>query len=187
MEPLQLTELLKAWGHGDRAALEQLVPLVEAELRRMARRYMRSEQSGHLLQTTALVNEAFLKLVDQRSVRWQNRAHFYAIAAQCMRRVLLNHARSERRLKRGGGARRVSFTHAEGVVAETNDDLLALDEALKQLALIDELKSKVVELRYFGGLSIEETAKVLRISPMTVIRHWNLARAWLRREMSRAD
>ena len=187
MQKLQLTELLKAWGDGDRDALERLVPLVEAELRRIARRYMRGEQTGHLLQTTALVNEAFMKLVDQRSVKWQNRAHFYAIAAQCMRRVLLNHARAEHRLKRGGGARRVSFTHAEGVFAETNEDLLALDEALKRLALIDERKSKVVELRYFGGLSVEETAEVLRISPMTVVRHWNLARAWLRREISHTD
>ncbi len=186
MESPQLTELLKAWSNGDRGALETLVPLVEAELRRIARRYMRRENAGHLLQTTALVNEAFLKLVDQHSVKWQNRAHFYGIAAQCMRRILMNHARSEHRAKRGGGARRVSFNQAEGVFTETNDDLLALDDALKQLATIDERKSKVVELRYFGGLSVEETAEVLEISPITVIRHWNLARAWLRREISRA-
>jgi len=186
MNPPQLTELLKAWSNGDETALESIVPLVEAELRRIARRYMRNENAGHLLQTTALVNEAYMKLVDQHSVKWQNRAHFYGIAAQCMRRVLMNHARDETRLKRGGGNRRVSLSHANAVFAETNNDLLALDDALKRLATIDERKSKVVELRYFGGLTVEETAEVLQISPITVIRHWNLARAWLKREVTRA-
>lgn len=187
MESSQLTELLKAWSNGDKAALESIVPLVEAELRRIARRYMRKENAGHLLQTTALVNEAYIKLVDQHSVKWQNRAHFYGIAAQCMRRILMSHARSEHRAKRGGDARRVSLSQAEDISLETNDQLLALDEALKRLAVIDERKSRVVELRYFGGLTVEETAEVLQISSITVIRHWNLARAWLKREVCRPD
>ena len=184
MEPLQITELLKAWSNGDEQALEAVVPLIEMELRHIARRYMRNENAGHLLQTTALINEAFLKLVDQRGVKWQNRAHFYAIAAQAMRRILINHARSEHRAKRGGGAHRVSLSRAEDVSAETNDDLLALDEALKRLTVQDPRKGKVVELRYFGGLSVEETAEVLRVSTVTVMRDWSLARAWLRREIT---
>ena len=181
----QITERLKAWSNGDKAALEEIAPLVEAQLRQIARRSMQKEDKGHLLQTTALVNEAFLKLIDQRAVTWQNRAHFFAIAAQCMRRVLLNHARAEHRANRGGKVRPVSLSHAESCVADTNNELIALDEALKRLAAIDERKSRIVELRYFGGLTVEETAEVLQISPITVIRHWNLARAWLRREISR--
>jgi RNA polymerase sigma-70 factor, ECF subfamily len=184
MESPQITELLKAWSNGDKEALETIIPLIEVELHRIARRFMRNENTGHLLQTTALVNEAFLKLVDQRSVKWQNRAHFYAIAAQCMRRILINHARGEHRAKRGGGAQRVSFSRAEDVFTETNDELLALDEALTRLTVLDQRKSKVVELRYFGGLSVEETAEVLQVSPVTVMRDWNLARAWLRREIT---
>lgn len=186
MQPAQITELLKAWGEGDESALEAVLPLVEIELRRIAKRYMRQERTGHLLQTTALINEAFLNLVDQRSVKWQNRAHFYAIAAQSMRRILLNHARFEHRAKRGGGALRVSLSKAENVSPKTNNDLLALDEALKRLQAQDNRKSRVVELRYFGGLSVEETAEVLGVSGVTVIRDWNMARAWLRREISRA-
>ena len=181
--PSLITELLTAWSNGDKTALERLMPLVEAELHRIAGRYMQHENEGHLLQTTALVNEAFLRLVDQKKVQWQNRAHFYGIAAQLMRRILIDHARAEHRAKRGGGAHQVSLSQAEGVVTETPDELLALDEALKKLAAVDERKSRVVELRYFGGLSVEETAEFLQVSQNTVMRDWNLARAWLRREI----
>jgi RNA polymerase sigma factor (TIGR02999 family) len=179
----RITELLKAWSNGDKTALERLMPVVEAELHRIARRYMQHEGENHLLQTTALVNEAFLRLVDQKHVEWQNRAHFYGIAAKLMRRILIDHARAEHRAKRGGGAYPVSLLQAEDVVTETPDDLLALDAALKKLATIDDRKSQVVELRYFGGLSVEETAEVLRVSEVTVMRDWNMARAWLRREI----
>jgi len=159
------------------------MPVVEAELHRIARRYMLNENEGHLLQTTALVNEAFLRLVDQKQVQWQNRAHFYGIAAQLMRRILIDYARAEHRAKRGGGAYPVSLSQAGDIVTETPDDLLALDEALKKLATIDQRKSQVIELRYFGGLSVEETAESLKVSEITVMRDWNMARAWLRREM----
>ena len=181
--PSEITELLVCWGDGDRAALDRLLPLVEGELHRLAHGYMRRENAGHTLQTTALINETYLRLVDQTRVRWQNRAHFFGIAAQIMRRVLLNYARDRRREKRGGGAYRVSLSEAEALSEEQSADLLALDEALERLALVDERKSRVVELRYFGGLSVEETAEVLKVSEVTIMRDWSMAKAWLSREL----
>lgn len=180
---VNITELLMAWNEGETEALENLMPLVEAELRRIAHHQMQRENPNHTLQTTALVNEAYLKLVDQRSAGWQNRLHFYALAAQIMRRILLNHARDRVVQKRGGGAEKVSLDCAEILSAEKSHELLALDAALESLAKIDPLKSRLVELRYFGGLSIQETAEVLQISPSAVSKHWQLARAWLRREI----
>lgn len=179
----EITRLLIAWGDGDRAALEKLMPLVEKELHRIARRYMRKEDPGHTLQTTALVNEAYLRLVNQKNVQWQNRAHFFGIAAQIMRRILLNYARDQHRAKRGGHNVQVSLSEVAVMTEAKSSELIALDEALERLAQIDERKSRVVELRYFGGLSVEETAEVMKISPITVIRHWNLAKAWLAREL----
>lgn len=181
--PSEITDLLVCWSNGDSAALERLVPLVERELHRLAHLYMRRENAGHTLQTTALINETFLRLVDQSRVRWQNRAHFFGIAAQTMRRILLNHARDRKRGKRGGGAYKVSLSEAEQMSEEKSVELLALDEALQRLALIDERKSRVVELRYFGGLSVKETAEVLRVSLVTVARDWDMAKAWLAREI----
>lgn len=181
--PAEITELLVGWSNGDPAALEALLPLVERELHRMAHNYMRQEQAGHLLQTTALINETFLRLVDQQRVQWQNRAHFFGIAAQIMRRVLLNYARDQHRLKRGGKTIHVSLSEAAAQPVATSIDLLLLDEALNKLAALDPRKSQVVELRYFGGLSVEEVAEVLKVAPITVMRDWNLARAWLAREM----
>lgn len=178
-----ITELLICWGDGDRVALEQLLPLVETELHRLAHSYMRRENAGHTLQTTALINETYLRLVDQSRVRWQNRAHFFGIAAQIMRRVLLNYARDRKRVKRGGGVYKVSLSQAMALADQESLELMALDEALDRLAQIDERKSRVVELRYFGGLSVEETAEVLKISTITVMRDWNMAKAWLAREM----
>jgi RNA polymerase sigma-70 factor, ECF subfamily len=182
--PSEITELLVCWSNGDRAALERLLPLVERELRRLAHTYMRREHPDHTLQTTALINETFLRLVDQSRVRWQNRAHFYGIAAQLMRRVLLNYARDKGRDKRGGGAFKVSLSKADLLSDEKSVELIALDEALQRLSAIDERKSKVVELRYFGGLSVRETAEVLKVSPITVARDWDIAKAWLARELS---
>ena len=181
----QVTRLLLAWGQGEQKALDKLIPLVHAELRRMARRYMAGERTGHTLQTTALVNEAFLKLVDSRQVNWQNRAHFFAISAQLMRRILVDYARARGYQKRGGGAQKVTLDEALIGTPERGQDLVALDDALKALAEVDQRKSKVVELRFFGGLSVEETAEVLKVSPDTVLRDWRLAKSWLRREMSR--
>jgi RNA polymerase sigma factor (TIGR02999 family) len=181
--PSDITRLLIAWSEGDRAALESLLPLIERELHHIARRYMRRENPGHTLQTTALVNEAFFRLIDQKSVRWQNRAHFFAIAAQIMRRILLNYARDRRRAKRGGGAVQVSLSEVAAVDEERPVELLALDEAMGRLASFDERKCRVVELRYFGGLSVEETAEVLGVSAVTVERDWKIAKAWLKREM----
>lgn len=181
--PSEITELLVCWSKGDHAALERLMPLVEKELHRLAHRYMRQENDGHTLQTTALINETFLRLVDQNRVKWQNRAHFYGIAAQIMRRVLLNYARDRRRNKRGGGAYKVSLAAAELMSEQVSVELLALDEALQRFAEIDERKCKVVELRYFGGLSVQETAEVLQVSPATVARDWEIAKAWLAREI----
>lgn len=178
-----ITDFLVNWCEGDQTALEKLLPLVERELRQLAHYYMRQENRGHLLQTTALVNEAFLRLIDQKRVRWQNRAHFFAIAAQMMRRVLLNYARDQKRIKRGGGAVCVSLSEAETISSAQPAELIALDEALERLTQIDERKSRIVELRYFGGLSVEETAEVLQISTMTVMRDWNMAKAWLAREI----
>ncbi|HYP28675.1 MAG TPA: sigma-70 family RNA polymerase sigma factor [Blastocatellia bacterium] len=180
----EVTELLIEWCNGDRTALERLVPLVEKELHRLAHNYMNREDPGHTLQTTALVNEAFLRLMDQNRVRWQNRAHFFAIAAKIMRRILLNYARDQKRDKRGGGAIHVSLSEDDIISAERSVELIALDEALTRLASLDERKSRVVELRYFGGLSVDETAEVLMVSPITVMRDWNLARAWLARELT---
>jgi RNA polymerase sigma factor (TIGR02999 family) len=182
--PSEITELLVSWCEGDQSSLEKLLPLVEKELHRIAHRYMRRENQDHTLQTTALVNEAFLRLVDQDRVRWQNRAHFFAISAQIMRRILLNHARDQNRAKRGGGVIQVSLSEAHTVSVDTSLELIALDDALNRLALVDPRKLSVVELRYFGGLSIEETAEVLKISPVTVMRDWKLAKAWLLREMT---
>jgi RNA polymerase sigma factor (TIGR02999 family) len=179
----EITGLLVSWCEGDRAALERLLPLVEAELHRIAHNYMRRESPGHTLQTTALVNEAYFRLVDQKGVRWQNRAQFYGVAAQIMRRILLNHARDQNRLKRGGGALRVSLVDAELMSDAESAEMLALDDALKRLELIYPRKCRVVELRFFGGLSIEETAEVLKVSPPTVLRDWKMAKAWLLREL----
>jgi RNA polymerase sigma factor (TIGR02999 family) len=181
--PGAVTELLRAWANGDDGALERLTPLVEAELRRLARAYMRRERPEHTLQTTALVNEAFLRLTDARRVRWQDRAHFLGIAARLMRRVLVDHARSRGYLKRGGGARRVTLD--EGLVgsAELALDVVALDRALSGLTAVDPRKGRLIELRFFGGLSVEETAEVLQVSTDTVKRDWRLAKLWLLREL----
>jgi RNA polymerase sigma factor (TIGR02999 family) len=179
----RVTQLLVDWSSGNQAAHDELMPLVYDDLRRLARRYMRGEGSGHTLQTTGLVNEAYLRLVDQKNVRWQSRAHFFGIAAQMMRRILVDHARKRQRIKRGGGAFRVSLDKAEAVALEKPTDLLALDEALTRLSELDVRKSRIVELRFFGGLSIEETAEVLQVSPGTVMRDWTLAKAWLYRAL----
>jgi RNA polymerase sigma factor (TIGR02999 family) len=178
-----VTNLLAAWSGGDRAALERLMPLVERELHLLASRYLRRERPGHTLQTTALVHEAYLRLVDQRDVRWQSRAHFFGIAAQMMRRILVDHARRIAYARRGGGAAKVSLDEACVVSAERAAELVALDDALLALARLDERKCRVVELRYFGGLSVEETAEVLGVSTDTVGRDWRAARAFLRREL----
>jgi len=182
--PQQLTELLVAWGDGDRAALDKLMPLVYEELRRLAHKYMGRERAGNTLQTSALVHEAYLRLIDQREVHWQNRAHFFGIAAQMMRRILVDYARSRNNQKRGGGAPRIALDEAVIVSEERAADVVALDDALKSLAKIDERKSQIVELRFFGGLSIEETAEVLKVSPGTVMRDWTLAKAWLKRAVT---
>ena len=174
-----VTQLLIAWSNGDHAALVKLMPLVDRELHRLAHHYMRLENVGHTLQTTALVNEAFLKLIDQKHVKWKNRAHFFALSAQLMRRILVDHARSRQYAKRGGGAQRISFDEALVVSGEKGNDLVALDEALTKLTSIDPRKGKVVELRFFGGLSVEETAEALKISAVTVMREWSMAKAWL--------
>ncbi|HEV2860743.1 MAG TPA: sigma-70 family RNA polymerase sigma factor [Pyrinomonadaceae bacterium] len=184
--PSEITGLLVAWSDGDQTALETLLPLIERELHRIARHYMRRENPGHTLQTTALVNEAYFRLVDQKSVRWQNRAHFFGIAAQIMRRILLNYARDSHRVKRGGHAVQVSLSEVAVVGEERSAELIALDEAMQRLALIDERKCRVVELRYFGGLSVEETAEVLGVSAVTVARDWKMAKAWLAREIRNA-
>jgi len=182
----EITGLLVDWGNGDQAALDQLLPLVESELRRLAHNYMRRENPDHTLQTTALVNEAYLKLIDQKKTRWQNRAHFFGIAAQIMRRILLNYARDRHRAKRGGKSIQVSLSEAPAVTLEKARELIELDEALNRLSLVDERKAKVVELRYFGGLDVEETAEVLKVSTITVMRDWRFAKAWLARELDNA-
>jgi RNA polymerase sigma-70 factor, ECF subfamily len=181
--PIEVTSLLVAWGNGDKQAMEQLMPLVYEELRRLASRHLGRERAGHTLQTTALVHEAYLRLVDQREADWQNRAHFFAVAAQMMRRILVDYARARRFAKRGGGARQVSLDEALVISDERAAEVVALDEALIALAEFDERKSNMVELRFFGGLSIEETAEVMGISPGTVMRDWTLAKAWLQREI----
>jgi RNA polymerase sigma factor (TIGR02999 family) len=178
-----VTQLLQAWKEGDPYAPDKLAPLIYAELRRLARRSMRRENPQHTLETGALINEAYLRLADWKNARWENRAHFYGVAAQIMRRVLVDHARAHAYQKRGGGARPVSLEEAVVASPDRAPDLIALDEALERLAQRDPRKSKVVELRFFGGLSVEETAAVLDVSPFTVIRDWNFVKAWLSREL----
>ena len=184
LESHELTELLVAWSDGDEVALERLAPLVQAELHRLASHYMRQERGDHLLQTSALINEAYLRLIDWKSVRWQNRAHFFGVAAQMMRRILVDFARRRPRIERQVEARQISLEDALNVSDEKDSDLLALDEALSGLAELDERKSRIVELRFFGGLSVDETAEVMKLAPVTVIREWNKAKAWLYRELS---
>lgn len=180
-----ITAALQAWGNGDGKALDKLLPLVHDELHRQAARHLRHERPGHTLQTSALINEAFLKLVDQRDVRWQNRAHFFAIASRLMRRVLVDYARMQHRAKRGGDEVKLPLEEAIQVTTEGNNvDLLALDEALTRLSAMDEQQGRIVELRYFSGLSIEETAEVLHISPASVKRDWHMAKAWLHHQLS---
>jgi RNA polymerase sigma factor (TIGR02999 family) len=175
----KVTLLLMAWSEGDHSALEMLTPLVHGELHRLAHHYMKAERSGHTLQTTALVNEAYLKLIDQKRVKFRNRAQFYGLAATLMRHILVDHARSRHYLKRGGGAQRISLDKALTVCEDGNEALVALDAALIRLAAIDARKSKVVELRFFGGLSVEETSEALDVSSVTVMREWRMAKAWL--------
>lgn len=180
-----VTELLVEWGHGNKAALDQLFPIVYDELRRLARSYLRREAAGHTLQPTALVHEAYLRLIDQRSVSWQNRAQFFGLSAQMMRRILVNHALSRRADKRGGDAHKVPLDDAVDLLAARSVDLIALDEALTALNAFDPRQSQIVELRFFGGLTIEEAAEVAGISPATVKREWTAAKLWLMRELDR--
>ena len=181
----EVTQLLKAWSVGDQAALEKLTPLVYRQLHDIARRYMAGERTGHTLQTTALVNEAYLRLVDCKKVNWQDRAHFFAVSANLMRRILIDFARSRGYRKRGGAIPHISLDDAPSVGSEPDVDFVALDDALKALSAVDERKSKIVELKFFGGLSVEETAEVLGISTDTVGRDWKLAKMWLLRELGR--
>ena len=183
----EITQLLLAWGQGDQAALERLLPLVYEEMRQIAHHHMRRQRPDHTLQTTALVNEAYLRLVDAQRVQWQNRVHFFALAAQAMRHILVDLARARGNQKRGGGATRVALEEALIISAERGADVLALDDALQALAKLNARQSQIVELRYFGGLSEEETAAVLQLSPRTVRRDWSLARAWLYRELNRGQ
>jgi|SRR5579859_640223 len=180
----EVTGLLQAWGQGDEEALQKLMPLVYRELRQAARRYMAGERPGHLLQTTALVHETYLRLVGVQKVSWQNRAHFLAICAQLMRRVLTDFARSRRYQKRSGKVNRVPFTEALWVAPQSDTDLAALDEAMKKLEAVDERKSRVVEMRFFGGLTVQESAEVLKVSQDTVMRDWKMAKVWLLRELN---
>ena len=183
--PEPITQLLIDWNNGSPEALEKLMPMVEAELRRIAANYMRRERPGHTLQTSALVNEAYLKLVDQREVHWQNRSHFFALASQMMRRILLDHARTQGRVKRGGEAVHVNLEDVAVMSPQKSEELIALDEALTRLAEFDPQKGRLVEMRFFGGLTVEEVAEVLEIAPVTVMLHWRLAKAWLQKEMRR--
>jgi RNA polymerase sigma factor (TIGR02999 family) len=180
---VQPTELLRAWSQGDESARERLIPLLYGELHRLARRYMRQERPDHTLQATALVNEAYLRLIDVNHVEWQNRTHFLALAAQMMRRILIESARSRHREKRGGGAVRVNIDDLDELPQPPGHDLVALSDALSALAVLDERMSRVVELRFFGGLTVQETAEVLNVSPETVMRDWKTAKAWLLREL----
>ena len=182
--PQEVTQLLADWGKGDRSALDKLLPLVHSELRRIAQRQMSQERPGHTLQATALVNEAYLKLAGQQGFDWQNRAHFFAVCAQVMRHILIDHARAHARDKRGGGAVKVSLNDALVVAEDQAAHFIALDEALRVLERLDTQKGKIVELRYFGGLSVEQTAEVMNISPRTVRREWQRAKAWLYRMMT---
>jgi RNA polymerase sigma factor (TIGR02999 family) len=180
----EITQLLQAWSGGSEEALEQLIPLVNEELYRQARRYMARERAGHTLQASALINEVYLRLIDWRNVRWEDRAHFFGVAAGLMRRALVDHARRKRYAKRGGGAITVSLDPAAVASPPRSADLVAIDDALKSLAAFDARKSRIVELRFFGGLTVEETAEVLKVSPRTIKREWSLARAWLYSELS---
>ncbi len=182
--PQEVTQLLLAWSNGDKTALDRLIPLVHAELHRLAKLSLRNERPGHTLQTSALVNEAYLRLIDVDQVAWRNRAHFFAISAKLMRRILVDFARKRRYQKRGGAAQQVSFDESLAVGEQRNEDLVALDDALEALAAIDQRKSQVIEMRFFGGLSVEETAEALQVSADTVMRDWRLARVWLLRELS---
>jgi RNA polymerase sigma factor (TIGR02999 family) len=182
--PENVTQLLLGWGKGDKDALDQLMPIVYDELRRQAARYLRRERPGHTLQTTALINEAYIRLVDQKRVHWQNRAHFFGIAAQMMRRILVDHARTKKRVKRGGSDVRVTLADANLMSKSRDLDIVALDEALERLGKVDEQQARVVELRFFSGLTVAETAEVLSISAATVKRDWSMAKAWLHREIS---
>lgn len=182
----EITQMLREWSGGNRESLDALLPFIYAELHQQASRYLRRERAGHTLQTTALINEAYLKLIDQRTVNWQNRAHFFGIAAQAMRRILVDYARGKHREKRGGIGDNLPLEAAALMVSEeTSIDLVALDEALTRLAEIDERQARIVELKYFSGLTIEETAEVLGISPATVKSDWNIAKSWLHRELSK--
>ena len=179
----EITQLLKDWGTGDQTALDKLMPLVYEQLHKLAHQHMRREKPGHMLQTSALINEAYLRLVDQPQIVWENRSHFFGIAARVMRRILVDEARKRNSSKRGGGAIQVSLSQAMSASQEQAANVIALDDALKNLEAIDSRQSEIVELRFFGGLSIEETADVLKISPGTVMRDWTFARAWLRSQM----
>ncbi|MEW6127907.1 MAG: sigma-70 family RNA polymerase sigma factor [Acidobacteriota bacterium] len=182
--PKDVTQLLVDWQGGEPQALEELLPLVYQELHRLADHYLRRERVGHTLQATALINEAYLRIIDQKAVNWQNRAHFIGVAAQMMRRILVDHARSHLYAKRGGGAQKLTIDAAIELPQQERDlDLVALDDALQRLEQIDPKQSKIIELRFFGGLTIEETAEVLKISPATIKREWNWAKAWLYREL----
>ena len=183
----QVSHLLQRWSDGDSEALDQLMPLVYDELRRMAQRYMGQQPTGHTLQTTALIHEAYMRLVGGEEKRWENRAHFFGVAAQAMRHILMDYARTQNRAKRGGGARAVSLDEALTFCAERSAELVVLDDALTELAKLDERQSKVVELRFFGGLTEEEVAEVLKVSPRTVSGDWSLARSWLLRELSKSS
>jgi RNA polymerase sigma-70 factor (ECF subfamily) len=185
LPPAEITVILKAWAGGDPAALERLVPLVYKELKRMAHRYMRRENPDNTLRTTALVNEAYLRLVDVNNVCWEDRAHFFAVSAQMMRRILVDAARARHRDKRGGDQQVVNLNDSVDAMVERGGELMALDDALNSLAKLDPRKARVIEMRFFGGLSVEETAAVLNISPQSVLRDWKLGRAWLTRELSR--
>jgi RNA polymerase sigma factor (TIGR02999 family) len=184
LAPTDVTRLLIDWGNGDQAALDELMPLVYEELRRLAGRYMRREGQGHTLQTSALVNEAYLRLMDQEKVQWQNRAHFFGVASQLMRRILVDHARSRLRAKRGGGAHMVSFAD-QATTSKEVIEVIALDDALKGLMEMDPRKSQIVEMKFFGGLTNEEVAEVLKVTPRTVEREWRKAKAWLHRSISK--
>ena len=180
--PHEITQLLKNWSDGDKAALDELVPLVYPELRRLARAYMGKERTGHTLQTSALINEAYLRLVNHESVDWQNRTHFFAVAAQVMRHILVDHARKYRYQKRGGGAEHIPLDEMATLCDEQAAELIALDDALQRLAAIDLRKSQIVELRFFGGLTVDETAEVMKLAPITIMREWRTAKAWLSKE-----
>ena len=179
----EVTELLQRWSGGDQSALEELTPVIYAELHRIARRYMSRERDGHTLQTTALVNEAYMRLIDWKTAKWENRAHFFGVSAQLMRRILVDFARKRPKIEEKN-IQQVSLEEAFAITAEKDADLVALDEALNELAKFDERKAKIVELKFFGGLSVEETAEVLKISGVTVMREWQKAKAWLYRELS---